>query len=120
MLGLRVAFLIYEAIVNLDYLKMVLTPPILGALAGALVMAVAFLISRKGVGMGDVKLFIVIGFFVGSTSIISTMFYTFFASAIVGIILLLTKKAGLKDSVPMAPFAFVGVVVEYVIFTIGG
>lgn len=120
MLILRVAFLVYEVWINLDFWKNVLVYPLLGAAIGGMIMAVAMLISRKGVGMGDVKMFIVIGAFVGSTEILATMFYTFLISAIGGICLLVTKKAGLKDSIPMAPFACAGVALEYLLLMIGG
>lgn len=120
LLILRVAFLVYEVWVNVDYWKTVLVYPFLGAAIGGVILAVAMLISRKGVGMGDVKMFIVIGAFVGSTEILATMFYTFLISAIGGICLLITKKASLKDSIPMAPFACAGVALEYLLLMIGG
>lgn len=116
----RILFLAYEVFSNLEYWKTALTYPLLGAAIGGIIMAVAMIISRKGVGMGDVKMFIVIGAFVGSAEILSTMFYTFFISAIGGIFLLMTKKANLKDSIPMAPFACVGVGLEYLLLIIGG
>lgn len=120
LLILRVVFLVYEVWVNVDYWKTVLVYPFLGAAIGGVILAVAMLISRKGVGMGDVKMFIVIGAFVGSTEILATMFYTFLISAIGGICLLITKKASLKDSIPMAPFACAGVALEYLLLMIGG
>ena len=120
LLILRIAFLIYEVLSNLEFWKNVLVYPLLGAAIGGMIMAVAMLISRKGVGMGDVKMFIIIGAFVGSTEILATMFYTFLISAIGGICLLVTKKAGLKDSIPMAPFACAGVALEYLLLMIGG
>ena len=120
MLLARFAFLIYEVMVSLDYWKSVLIYPLLGAAIGAVIMAVAMLISRKGVGMGDVKMFIVIGAFVGSKEILATMFYIFLISAIGGVILLITKKAGLKDPMPMAPFACAGIALEYLLLMTGG
>lgn len=120
MLIARVVFLIYEIVVNLEYWKTVLVYPLLGAAIGGMIMAVAMLISRKGVGMGDVKMFIVIGAFVGSTEILATLFYTILISVIGGVMLLITKKAGLKDSVPMAPFACAGIALEYLLLMIGG
>ncbi len=120
MLILRVVFLVHEVLVNLEYWRKVLVYPFLGATMGGLIMIVAMLMSRKGVGMGDVKMFIVIGAFVGSTEILATMFYTFLISAIGGICLLVTKKFGLKDSIPMAPFACAGVALEYLLLMIGG
>jgi len=120
MLAVRLCFLIYEAVSNFDYIKQVLIYPLLGAAIGTVIMFVAMLISRKGVGMGDVKLFLTIGAYVGSSMIIPTLFYTFLISAIVGIFLLITRKAKLKDSIPMAPFAFAGVAIEFVLLMIGG
>lgn len=120
MLGIRVVLLAFEVFTNLEYWNTVLTYPALGAAIGGIIMAVAMLISRKGVGMGDVKMFVIIGAYVGSTEILSTMFYSFLISAIGGLFLLITRKAGLKDSVPMAPFAFAGVAVEYLLLMIGG
>lgn len=120
MLIARVVFLIYEIVVNLEYWKTVLVYPLLGAAIGGMIMAVAMLIFRKGVGMGDVKMFIVIGAFVGSTEILATLFYTILISVIGGVMLLITKKAGLKDSVPMAPFACAGIALKYLLLMIGG
>lgn len=120
MLGIRCVFLIYEVCTNLEFMSNVLLIPLIGATIGGFVMIVALFLSRHGVGMGDVKLFIVIGAYVGSSKIFGTMFYTFLFSAVVGIILLATKKAKMKDSLPMAPFAFVGVVVEYILLLMGG
>ena len=120
LIGIRGFFLVCETVTNLEYWTTVLIHPLLGAFLGFLIMMVAMFVSRNGVGMGDVKLFFVIGAYVGSTGIIPTMFYTFFVSAVVGIILLITKKAGLKDSVPMAPFAFCGIAIECVLLMIGG
>ncbi len=120
MLLLRLGVLGYEIISNLAYWQNVLMYPLLGAAIGGIIMAAAMLISRKGVGMGDVKMFLVIGAFVGSTEILTTMFYTFVFSAFGGIILLVTRKATLKDSVPMAPFAFAGVLLEYFLLMAGG
>lgn len=120
MLLIRAVFLVYEIIVSHGYLKTAVGYPLLGAAIGGLVMAAGMLISRKGVGMGDVKMFIVIGWFVGSNEILATMFCILVLSAIGGLGLMLFKKAGLKDSIPMAPFAFAGVAVEYLLLMVGG
>ena len=116
----RLGFLAYEVFSNLEYWKTVVVYPVLGAIIGGVIMAIAMLLSRKGVGMGDVKMFIMIGAFVGSSEIIATMFYTFLISAVGGIGLIIFKKASVKDSVPMAPFACAGIVLEYLLLMIGG
>ena len=116
----RVAFLGCNLISDPEYWRSILLYPLIGAGIGGVILAVAMLLSRNGVGMGDVKLFITIGAYVGSMEIIATLFYTFVVSAVVGIVLLLMKKVKLRDSVPMAPFAFAGVAIEYAFMLIGG
>lgn len=116
----RIIFLVYELIVNFELWRRVILYPVLGALIGASIIGLALLLSGKGVGMGDVKLFLVIGAYVGSTEIFAVMTCSFLASATVGIVLLILKKVKLKDSVPMAPFAFAGVAVQYIFLMLGG
>lgn len=120
LIGMRMLFLIYEICVDIEFLNSTLIYPLLGGGIGAVILFVAMVVSRKGVGMGDVKMFFVIGLFVGSTEIIPVMFYTFLISAIVGIVLLCMRKAKLKDSVPMAPFAFLGMTVQFFMLMLGG
>lgn len=125
LLGVRVGFLIYEIISNFDFWQEVIKDCVIGALAGFILLFIArvlsMLISKSaGVGMGDLKMFFIVGAFVGSSKILMTMFYTFFASAVMGIVFLIFKKAKLKDSLAMAPFAFVGVLVEFILLMIGG
>ena len=120
LLAIRVAFWIYEIIIGREFIKLAVGTHLIGAAIGPGIMLLGILISRKGVGMGDVKMFLVIGFFVGSNQIIPSMFYTFLFSAIFGIFLLITKKATTKDSLPMAPFALLGVLAEYVSLVLGG
>lgn len=120
LLVIRLVFLAYEAYISAEYWRSSLVYPLLGAAIGSGVMVVALLLSRKGLGMGDVKLFLAIGMYVGSTEIIATLFYTCFVSALFGIVLLIIKKAKLTDSIPFAPFAFIGVAIEYIMLLIGG
>ncbi|MCL1791801.1 MAG: A24 family peptidase [Peptococcaceae bacterium] len=116
----RIGFLIYESVVAYDILQTVLLLPLLGALIGGGIILVAMLISRKGVGMGDVKMFLIIGLFTGSALIIPTLFYTILISALVGLGLVVTRKAKLSDAMPMAPFACVGVVANMILSYWGG
>ena len=69
-----------------------------------------YLISRGGIGVGDVKLFAVIGCFVGSGTILTLTFLSVVVSAAYSIIMLVLKKTGLKEEIPFAPFVLVGTV----------
>jgi len=120
LIGIRAVFLLYEILVSIEIWQTALLYPVIGAVIGGGIILIAMILSRSGIGMGDVKMLMVIGLFVGSTEILDTMFYMFLLSAVGGACLLISKKAKMKDSIPMAPFAFAGVAMKYVILIIGG
>lgn len=81
---------------------------LLGAfISGALISSVVFLspliFGREGMGFGDIKLSIFIGFYLGYYVIIS-LFISFLLGGFAGIILLSLKKKGRFDEVPFGPF----------------
>ncbi len=88
----------------------VLLSALLGAAIGGGMFLIAHFISKGGVGMGDVKLFMVIGLFMGSGSIMTAVFLSVMASALYSIVMLLLKKIKLKEEIPFAPFIFIGTV----------
>lgn len=86
----------------------IIMPSLIGAfLCGGILLLVAF-IAKNALGMGDVKLFSVIGLLYGFTSTYSILVVTVFIMAIVSIVLLVAKKATRKTAIPMAPFVAVG------------
>lgn len=80
----------------------------MGAAIGGGMFLLAHFISKGGVGMGDVKLFAVIGCYMGSKSIMSVAFLSALSGAAYSITMLLLKKIKLKEEIPFAPFIFVG------------
>ncbi|MEK7659087.1 MAG: prepilin peptidase [Patescibacteria group bacterium] len=61
-----------------------------------------FLITKgKGIGLGDVKLAAWLGFVFGFENSISVFYLTFFIGFICAIMLLVSKKAGLKSKMPL-------------------
>jgi Flp pilus assembly protein protease CpaA len=87
--------------------------PFIGFLIGGGVLLVSKILSKSGIGYGDVKFFAMIGFFVGETGIISVLFYTFILISLVACGLLLTKKLTIRDTLPLAPFAFLGLQIYF-------
>lgn len=75
-----------------------------GFLTGGLILFVCMLISRGGLGAGDVKLIAVLGLFYGMIGILNILFYSCLFAAVISIVLLAAKKLHMKDSVPMTPF----------------
>jgi len=79
--------------------------PLLSAVLPALFFFSIVLISKgRGMGVGDVKLVFFIGLFLGFPNIIPALFLSFFTGALVGVILIITGKKGLKSEVPFGPF----------------
>ncbi len=68
-----------------------------------------FFTRGRGMGFGDVKLSLGIGWMLGFIGGISAIVLSFWIGAIVGIALVLLKKAGPKTEVPFAPFLILGV-----------
>ena len=77
---------------------------IFGVITGFGLLLLLALISRGGMGGGDIKLAAGLGAFLGFPFILETLFLAFFFGGITGIILLLTKKKVRGDMVPFGPF----------------
>jgi leader peptidase (prepilin peptidase) / N-methyltransferase len=79
-------------------------------LGGGIILAI-FLISRGGMGAGDVKLMAMIGLYAGLQGTIVTLFLGFIFGALVGIIYMILGKLTRKDALPFAPFLSLGALV---------
>lgn len=93
-------------------------PSILEFLAGillALPFALVWLVSKgTWMGLGDAKLALGLGWLVGFSRILSGAVVAFWGGAIVGIILIVfSKKHGMKSEIPFAPFLVLGVLIAF-------
>ena len=79
------------------------------------VLFIIALIVKSALGMGDVKMFFVIGLLYGLTNTYSIMFFSILIMAIISIVLLITKKVTRKTAVPMAPFVAFGFLINVLI-----
>lgn len=81
-----------------------------GICAAALLLAglLCRVLVPGSVGFGDLKLFIILGLFLGADSTWSAIFYTLLASFAVSVCLLVTKRASRKSVMPFAPFLLLG------------
>jgi len=80
------------------------------AIGGGLFLLVYF-VSRKGLGGGDVKLMAAVGMYMGLYRVLPAMLYGTVIAALVGAVLLLLKKIGRKDTIPLAPFLYAGILI---------
>jgi leader peptidase (prepilin peptidase)/N-methyltransferase len=82
-------------------------------LGGGLFFLVAVL-SRGGMGGGDIKLIAMIGAFLGWQAVLIKIFLGAFCGALVGLSLMLLKKKGRKDPLPFGPFLAMGALLAMV------
>ena len=80
----------------------------IGFLLAGIIFLVVYLISRGGLGGGDVKLMAVAGLYLGFNGVMPAMLYGSMLAAIVTLTLVLLKKMGRKDTFPLVPFLYVG------------
>lgn len=109
LLEIRVVLLILEWIVYPEYGGALLLFAVSGMMLGGGMFLLAGLISRGGLGMGDVKLFAVAGSYMGGGSILAAAFLSVLASAVYSVIMLLLKRIKLKEEIPFAPFILIGI-----------
>lgn len=114
MLIVRIVFFILELQSAEEYQSFLITSVAVGAVIGGGIMLIVHAISRGGLGWGDVKLFALLGFYVGSSHMLQLLVYCFLLSSLTGVGMLIFKKAHLQDQMPLAPFAFLGAVLTCV------
>lgn len=68
----------------------------------------------KGMGFGDVKLALPLGLLVGWPDVLVWLFSSFFIGALVGVVLILTKKAAFGKPIPFGPFLIIGAAVSLI------
>jgi len=87
------------------------------ALVGLAIFMIMHVIYPSGMGMGDVKLAGIIGLVAGwvsiATAIVALMF-SFFLSAIVSIVLLVSRRATMKTALPFGPFMLGGAILAII------
>ena len=81
---------------------------LIGFVMAGLLFLVVYLISRKGLGGGDVKLMAAAGLYLGVNGVLPAMLYGSVLASVFALVLILAKKIGRKDAIPLVPFLYVG------------
>lgn len=86
---------------------------ILGAAIGFGILFLIAIVSKGGMGGGDIKLFFVIGLVLGVSGTLMTLFFASLIGSIAGIIMLRIKNEGRKTPVPFGPSIALAAVIVY-------
>ena len=79
-----------------------------GFIFSLLVFGSGYLLMKNKLGGGDVKLTLVMGLILTGDAIFGALIYGLAASLIFAAVAMITKKMKMKDSMPFAPFLFLG------------
>jgi prepilin signal peptidase PulO-like enzyme (type II secretory pathway) len=82
---------------------------VLGFVVGGGIFLLVYVLSRKGLGGGDVKFMAAAGLFLGYGGVVPAMLLGTLLAALAGLTLVLLKKIGRKDAIPLAPFLCAGI-----------
>lgn len=110
LLTIRILILALEWLAFPNLGLSILISSAMGALIGGGMFLLAYLLSRGGMGAGDVKLFATIGWMVGNGAVVTIAFLTVICAAFYSIAMLIQKKTTLKEKMPFAPFVLVGTI----------
>lgn len=82
---------------------------VLGVLVGGGSLYLLAVLSKGGMGGGDIKLAALIGFYLGWQKVLQALFFGALVGSVFGLVMLLTHKITRKDPIPFGPFLSVGV-----------
>jgi leader peptidase (prepilin peptidase)/N-methyltransferase len=81
---------------------------VLGGAIGFAILMLPALISRRGMGWGDVKMAGLIGLMTGYPRVIAGLFLGILSGGLIAITLLIFRKKSRKDAIPFGPFLALG------------
>jgi leader peptidase (prepilin peptidase)/N-methyltransferase len=92
---------------------------VLGALTGGGILFIVAVVTRGGLGMGDVKLQAMVGAFLGLRGMLVSLTIGVILGGIIGLILLALRLKGRKDMVPYGPFLITGALIVSLVIQTG-
>lgn len=110
-LVIRLLIYIAEFISSVPLAVAILKDNILGAIVIGAFFLLLLLIFKNSIGMGDIKLFAVMGLYQGLWGAINSVFFSLMVSFVLSVGLLITKKKGRKDTISFGPCILLGTVI---------
>jgi leader peptidase (prepilin peptidase)/N-methyltransferase len=86
---------------------------VLSAMLGGGILLLLAILTKGGIGGGDIKLLLVLGLWLGSDKLLLTMFFGFLSGGIVSAILLLSKIKRPGDPIAYGPYFAISAIVFF-------
>lgn len=106
------AYPLYYSHNLLEPLVSMLVPPALMLLMSFLSL---ILFRKNGMGMGDVKIYLPIGLFLGWQLALMSIWFSFFLGGLFGLVWIFILRKSKTDMIPFAPFIVIGTIVSVLI-----
>lgn len=90
---------------------------LVGLLLATVIMGILYLVGRGALGAGDVRLAPTLGLYLGwhgLEEVFYGIFLGFVLAAVVSIVMLVLRRVGRKDEIPMGPFLVIGTLVVFI------
>lgn len=110
-LVLRVLIYIPEFIIFASAAFSTLKDNLLGAVIIGAFFLLLLLIFKNSIGMGDIKLFAIMGLYQGLWGAINSVFFSLMVSFVLSVGLLITRKKGRKDTISFGPSILLGTII---------
>lgn len=107
----RVIILIFEILDDFAESLSIMKDSALAALVIGLFFFILLLVFKNSIGMGDIKLFAVIGLYQGIWGTVNSVFFSLLVSFFIAIFLLITKKKKRSDTIPFGPCILLGTII---------
>lgn len=108
---IRCVFYLAEFMVSTTSALSVLKDNLIAAVVVGLFFFLISLVFKNSIGMGDVKLFAVMGLYQGLWGAINSVFFSLVVSFVLSIILLISHRKKRKDTISFAPSILLGTVI---------
>ncbi|MHA6251465.1 prepilin peptidase [Oceanobacillus sp. CAU 1775] len=87
--------------------------PIVGGVGAFLLLALIIIVSRGGMGAGDMKLFGVLGIVLGFKLVFLAFFLACLIGAVIGILLMAFKVVKRQQAIPFGPYIVIAALLSY-------
>jgi len=86
---------------------------LIGAGIGVILLSIIIILSKGGMGGGDMKLFGVLGLVLGWKGVLLTLFIASLLGSLMGIVLIIIHRVNRKQPIPFGPFIIIAALITY-------
>lgn len=107
----RIAFYVAELIISSSAAVETLKDNLIGAAIIGIFFLLILLVFKNSIGMGDIKLFALMGLYQGVWGAVNSVFFSLVVSFFFSVFLLIAKRKGRKDQIAFGPSILVGTII---------